>query len=108
MAGLVKDLAVDAGDSPGEGNVMRQVVVATHSPYFLQLQDPHDVLIAKEASLNGVRSSLRALRCYPPAKTWRSAADEGRALGPLMMREYLQPPEGVRLRTPFETEPQPT
>ena len=105
MVGLVKDLAVDAGDSPGEGNVMRQVIVATHSPYFLQLQDPHDVLIAKEASLDGVRSSLRALRCYPLAKTWRSSADERRALGPLMMREYLQPPEGVQLRMPFETEP---
>ena len=105
MAGLVKDLAVDADDPPGEGNVMRQVVVATHSPYFLQLQDPHDVLIAKEASLNVTGASLRVLRCYPLAKTWRSSTDERRALGPLMMREYLQPPEGVQLRMPFETEP---
>lgn len=108
MTRLVKALAVDADDSPGDGNVMRQVIVATHSPYFLQLQDPADVLIAKEASLNDGRSALRALRCYPLADTWRSSADGRRALGPLMMREYLQPPDGVQLRMPFDTEPQPT
>ena len=108
MARLVKDLAVDADDSPGAGNVMRQVIVATHSPYFLQLQDPADVLIAKEASLNDVGTSLRVLRCYPLQKTWRSSTAGRRALGPLMMREYLQPPEGVQLRMPYETEPQVT
>ena len=103
MARLVKDLAVDADDSPEEGNVMRQVIVATHSPYFLQLQDPADVLIAKEASLNDVGTSLQVLRCYPLEKTWRSSTAGRRALGPLMMREYLQPPEGARLRMPFES-----
>lgn len=104
MARLVRDLAVDPEDPIGDGNVMRQVIVATHSPYFLQLQKPDDVLIAKEVSLNGAQRASRALRCYPLAKTWRSSADDSRSLGPSMMREYLQPPNGVQLRMPFETE----
>ena len=93
MAGLVRDLAVDAEGPLEDGNVMRQVIVATHSPYFLQLQDPDDVLIAKEVSLSGVQPASRVLRCYPLAKTWRSSVDESRSLGPSMMREYLQPPD---------------
>ena len=89
MATLVRDLAVDGEGPLGDGNVMRQVVVATHSPYFLQLQDRNDVLIAKEVSLSDVQSASRVLRCYPLVKTWRSSADERRALGPSMMRDPL-------------------
>ena len=48
MASLIRDLAVDVDIPLDSENVMRQVILATHSPYFLQLQDKEDVLLAKE------------------------------------------------------------
>ena len=40
MEGLMRDLAVDTDSPIGDGNVMRQLILATHSPYLLQLQEP--------------------------------------------------------------------
>ena len=102
MAELIRDLAVDVESPIDAGNVMRQVIVATHSPYFLQLQSPGDVLLAQEAVMRYGESSARGLRCYPLEGSWRADAEGGgSALGLSMMQDYLQPPEGVRLRLPF-------
>ena len=104
MATLIHDLAVDVYNPLDSENVMRQVVLATHSPYFLQLQDKDDVLLAKEIMMQYANSSVRAFRCYPLEGSWRAIADGARsALGMSMMRDYLQPPEGVQLRLPFES-----
>ena len=104
MAGLIRDLAVDA-DSPIDAeNIMRQVILATHSPYFLQLQDPNDVLLAQATTIRHGESSARGLRCYPLEGSWRAEFEGGGpALGLSMMQDYLQPPEGVQLRLPFES-----
>ena len=72
MANLVRDLAVDADDELEEGNVMRQAILATHSPYFLQLQNREDVLLAKEVVQGKDGEPVRILRCYPLEKTWRA------------------------------------
>ena len=102
MAELIRDLAVDVDGPIDAGNVMRQVILATHSPYFLQLQSPDDVLLAQEAVMRYDESSVRGLRCYPLKGSWRAdAEDSGSALGLSMMQDYLQPPEGVQLRLPF-------
>ena len=108
MARLIRDLGVDARTPLDSGNILRQVILATHSPYFLQLQSRDDVLLAKEAMLRCDGSSVRGLRCYPLEGSWR-AADEGggSALGLSMMKDYLQPPDGVQLRLPFELEQSP-
>ena len=103
MAELIRDLAVDVENPLDSDNVMRQVVLATHSPYFLQLQEKNDVLLAKEIMMQYCDSDVRGLRCYPLKGSWRALADgAGSALGLSMMQDYLQPPEGVRLRLPFE------
>ena len=102
MAGLIRDLALDVESPIDAENVMRQVILATHSPYFLQLQNPDDVLLAQETMIRDGDSSVRALRCYPLEGTWRAeAGGGGSALGLSMMQDYLQPPEGVQLRLPF-------
>lgn len=104
MAGLIRDLAVEV-DSPIDAeNIMRQVILATHSPYFLQLQNPNDVLLAQETMIRHGESSVRGLRCYPLEGTWRAEVEGGGpALGLSMMQDYLQPPEGVQLRLPFDS-----
>jgi len=104
MASLIHDLAVDVDIPLGSGNVMRQVILATHSPYFLQLQNEEDVLLAMETTMQYSGSLVRVFRCYSLGGSWRAHADGARfALGMSMMRDYLQPPEGVQLRLPFES-----
>ena len=103
MARLVRDLAVDVDNPIDSGNIMRQVILATHSPYFLQLQSRNDILLAKETMMRYGDSSVRGLRCYPLEGSWRAASEGGGpVLGLSMMQDYLQPPEGVQLRLPFE------
>ncbi|MGH9421310.1 MAG: AAA family ATPase, partial [Thermoanaerobaculia bacterium] len=51
MVNLLRDLAVDADVQPGRDNPFRQVIVATHSPAFVQLihsQNKEDLLFAVE------------------------------------------------------------
>ena len=103
MATLIRDLAVDVNSPLDSGNIMRQVILATHSPYFLQLQNSDDVLLAVEAVMRYEDTRIHALRCFPLKGSWRAAAadGDGYALGLTMMQDYLQPPEGVQLRLPF-------
>ena len=104
MASLIHDLAVDVDAPLDSENVMRQVILATHSPYFLQLQDKDDVLLATETMMQYSSSPVRVFRCYPLMGSWRAHADGARsALGMSTMRDYLQPPEGVQLRLPFQS-----
>ena len=104
MTNLIRDLAVDVENVLDSENIMRQVILATHSPYFLQLQYKDDVLLAKEAVLNYSGSAVRVFRCFPLQGSWRARAYGARsALGMSTMRDYLQPPEGVQLRLPFES-----
>lgn len=108
MANLVRDLAVDADDEPEDGNAIRQAMLATHSPYFLQLQNKEDVLLAREVVQRNDGGSIRLLRCYPLEKTWRARSGEAnRALGLSMMLEYLQPPANAQLTLPLEFQPAP-
>ena len=102
MASLMRDLAVDASYPVDSENIMRQVILVTHSPYFFQLQEPDDVLLAEETTVRYADSSVKGLRCYALKDSWRATADNGTTvLGLSMMKDYLQPPEGVQLRLPL-------
>ena len=91
MASLIRDLAVDASYPIDSDNIMRQVILATHSPYFFQLQDPDDVLLAEETTVRYADSSVKGLRCYALKDSWRATADGGTTvLGLSMMKDYLQ------------------
>ena len=104
MADLVRDLAVDAHSRIDFENTMRQVIVATHSPYFIQLQDRDDLLHAQVAMLKIKESTVGGLRCYALAGSWRERSNNrASVLGLTMMRNYLLPPEGVQLRLPLES-----
>lgn len=100
MVRLLKDLAVDPQEAPGPDNPFRQVIVATHSPAFVQLQTPDDLLFAIEAR---VRTSddrvARTLRCRALDETWRSRHGEPSVgLGTILV--YLSSPPGAQLELP--------
>ena len=48
MNKLLQDIAVDIEEPIGTDNLLRQVIVATHSPYFVQLQNQGDLVLAKD------------------------------------------------------------
>ena len=73
----MRDLAVDTDSPIGDDNVMRQLILATHSPYLLQLQEPADILIAKETTIRYGEATVPCFRCYPwQGRGARTRADE--------------------------------
>lgn len=100
MVELLRDLAVDPNEEPGTSNPFRQVIVATHSPYFVQLQEPDDLLLATEVEIRGPNGKpTTTLRCKPLSKTWR--AENGKGIGELSIIDYLVQPPNVRFQLRF-------
>ena len=71
MVDLLRDLAVDTSDSPGEDNPFRQVILNTHSPSFVQLLQPEELLLATTSFAPRKGETLRVLRLAPLKDTWR-------------------------------------
>ncbi len=100
MVELLRDLAVDPDEEPGLSNPFRQVIVATHSPYFVQLQERSDLLLATEVEVKGPNDSpATTLRCKPVSNTWR--ANQGQGIGELAIIDYLVQPPNVRFQLSF-------
>ncbi|MDQ1293479.1 MAG: hypothetical protein QG608_1360 [Actinomycetota bacterium] len=72
MADLVRDLALDPAAPPGLDNPFRQVVVNTHSPAFVRLQNPQDILLARPTTLQRNGTLATTVRAVPLADTWRA------------------------------------
>ncbi len=101
MVSLLRDLAVDPMRAPGSGNPMRQVILATHSPWFVQLQERSDLLAAIETRIRGpLGRPTSTLRCRPLSGTWRSPQG-GIGLGSILA--YLTTPHGAQIRLPTAT-----
>jgi predicted ATPase len=97
MVQLLAELAVDPSVPPGDENPFRQVIVATHSPAFVQLQKPDDLLCAIDARVRGQNGkALRTLRCRPLDGTWRATAGD-EAVGKGTILAYLTAPPGAQL-----------
>jgi predicted ATPase len=100
MVELLRDLAVDPDLTPGPDNPFRQVIVATHSPVFVQLQRPDDLLFAVEARVKGPNNTpVRTMRCRPLHETWRAKHGEP-AVGLGTILSYLSAPPGAQLELP--------
>lgn len=72
MVDLVRELAVDPRYEPGRDNPMRQVIVNTHSPAFVQLQSPGDLLYATVATARTELDIVETLRLLPLKDSWRA------------------------------------
>jgi len=104
MVELLREIAVDASEAPQDDNPLRQVIVATHSPAFVQLQDPQDLVLALEATVrtnDGLR--VEVLRCQPFENTWRAPITGG-GVGLFTILTYLTAPPGAQLSLPYANE----
>jgi predicted ATPase len=97
MVDLLRKLAVNAMEIPDDDNPLRQVIVATHSPVFVQLQNPDDLLFAVDTLIQGShRQKIRTLRCRPIRDTWRARSGEA-GVGQATILAYLTAPPGAQL-----------
>ena len=101
MNALLHDIAVDANQPVGMDNPLRQVIVATHSPYFVQLQDEDDLVLAKNARSkkagSGKQRVVRRLRCQPLSGSWRCFASGRQGIDRISLQSWLMPPEEARI-----------
>ena len=103
MNRLLREIAVDPDEPVGIKNPLRQVIVATHSPYFVQLQDKNDLVLAKDRMFRADSGQIleHVLKCDPYRGTWRCSTDrEGIDL--ISLQSYLMPPEDVQIAFPRE------
>ena len=97
MVDLVRELAVDTRRAPGPENPMRQVIVNTHSPAVVQLQNPEDLLFADTTTIRGPGGRLtRTLRLRPLQGTWRTD-DAEPGIGKASIIHYLTAPRGTQI-----------
>jgi predicted ATPase len=92
MVELLRDLAVDPSEAPGLDNPLRQVIVNTHSPRFVALQQPDDVLLALPRTINIGGAPVVTLSLVPMWDTWRSASHQY-AVSVGMIGDYLTQPD---------------
>ncbi len=107
MHRLLQDMAVDAEEPVASDNPLRQVIVATHSPYFVQIQREDELVLARNpAARSSAGKAIHPLRCHPMLGSWRDRAnrriDGGpRGVGKLELQSYLAPPENTQLTLPL-------
>lgn len=98
MVEIVGGLAVDPNLPPGPDNPFRQVIVNTHSPVFVRLQKPADLLFAKPVTIRGPRGGLaQTLRLLPIKGTWRAEVDAQVSVQRGEILAYLTTPPGAQL-----------
>lgn len=104
MNQLLRDIAVNADKRVDLDNPLRQVIVATHSPYFVQLQRIDDLVLAKDQMERTETGKMmrNLLKCLPYHKTWRDSGDEQDGFYRGSLQSYLLPPERAQLAFPKE------
>ncbi len=93
MVTLLRDFPVHPEEPPGTENPFRQLIVATHSPFFVQLQKREDLLFATEARVRGPSGRpATTLRCRALTNTWRTEGASDRGVGRGVVLDYLEIP----------------
>jgi len=106
MNRLLHDIAVDPEEAVAPDNPLRQVIVATHSPYFVQLQDRNDLVLAKNPAVRSAAGDMVfPLKCCSILGSWRDrngndGERQSSVVGKLDLQSYIAPPEYVQLTFP--------
>jgi hypothetical protein len=84
---------------------MRQVIINTHSPAMVQLQQPRDdLLLARTVQVLGPSGRpASTLRLEALRKTWRTTKERP-GIGRESIIHYLQEPRGAQLRLDVDLE----
>lgn len=101
MVDLVRGLAVDPSQPPGPENPLRQVLVNTHSPFFVQYQDIDDLLLALPTMVRRNGRVVTTLRLMPLDSTWRAHAG-AQSVSRATIMDHLRDPPGAPLTLDFE------
>lgn len=96
MVDLIRDLAVDQSQRPDSDNPMRQLIVNTHSPYFVQLQDENDLLYALPRSVRVGERFATTVSLLPISGSWRHKLGR-EAIDKHAIAEYLEQPRDAPL-----------
>ncbi len=110
MNRLLHDIAVDPEEAVAPDNPLRQVIVATHSPYFVQLQNKNDLVLAKNPAVRSAAgNAVFPLKCCSLRGSWRDRSGNDReqkssGVGLLDLQSYIAPPEYVQLSLPTDFE----
>ena len=109
MNQLLHDIAIDPEERVAADNPLRQVIVATHSPYFVQLQSAEEIVLAKNPAVRSPAGTATwPLKCYPMRGSWRDRADRdddartSDGVGELELQSYLIPPANAQFSFPAE------
>ena len=104
MNRLLHDIAVNPDEPVTDDNPLRQVIVATHSPFFVQIQKEDELILAKNPTARSIAGkAINPLRCYPMSGSWRDRIDGGKqGVSKLNLQSYLMPPENAQLTLPLE------
>ena len=101
MHNLLQDIAIDVSEPIGSDNLLRQVVVATHSPYFVMLQNENDLVLARERQWRSEDGEFkRGLRCSPCKGSWRCYDGVRDYVDLVSLQSYLMPPENAQITFP--------
>ncbi|MFV0524203.1 MAG: AAA family ATPase [Acidimicrobiales bacterium] len=99
MVELLRDLAVDPSEPPGDDNPFRQVIVNTHSPALVQLLDPSELLFASADAVKDDDGTVaQVLRLAPLGDTWRSERTTEPSVTKPDILPYLTSPPGSQLQ----------
>lgn len=101
MVELVKSLAVDPLERPSDENPLRQIVVNTHSPYFVVNQRPEDVLMALPVTTRRNDQLVETVRLAPLVDTWRTQQPGIHSVSLASIVDYLRTPPGAQLSLDF-------
>lgn len=100
MLDLLDLIAVDAQHAPDADNPVRQVLVNTHSPRFVQLLEARgraaDLLVAESALVRLGDHPVKTVRFQHRSGTWRERTS-GPGVGPGLAVAYLTVPKGAQL-----------
>ena len=97
---LLRDLAVDPHEPPGDDNQVRQIIVNTHSPALVQLLKPEELLFATANATRDESGQIsRVLRLAPLSGTWREGRQDEPPVAKADILPYLTiPPESTGMQ----------
>lgn len=77
MLDLLKELAVDTQLATGEDNPMRQILIATHSPVLVKLENADDLIYADVVKVKGPDGKpASTIRCKSLRDSWRGKSGD--------------------------------
>ena len=101
MHNLLQDIAIDVDKPLRPDNPLRQVIVATHSPHFVQLQKKADLVLARdEMRVSDTGEQLHSLKCSPYTGSWRCNDGRRDYVDLIQLQSYLLPPEEAQIGFP--------